>query len=103
MKNEYLWKALRRGSHGGVDVVGFKNAPRHSVLAGQTLRHFIDNYATEAEALAAHPECNPEGYDSAFTGPEVSVAHLPGEDDPVAGGMWPDDIGDDHHREGDEW
>ena len=29
----YLWKSLRRGKYGGVDVVGFKEAPRSSVLA----------------------------------------------------------------------
>lgn len=89
-RREYLWKALRVGRYGGYDVVGFKEAPRNSVLSGQTLTCFIDNYASEAEARAAHPDA--EGFTSGWTGPQVSVSHLPGEDDPVPGGMYPDDI-----------
>jgi len=90
-KSEYLWKSLRWSKYGGVDVVGFKEAPRHSVLAGQTLTCFIDNYEDEAAARAAHPDCV-ESFTSKWTAPQVSVAHLPGEDDPVPGGMYPDDI-----------
>lgn len=92
MKGGWQWKALRRGTYGGVDVVGFKDAPASSVLAGQTLRHFIDNFPDEAAARAAHPDVA-ECWDSKFTGPQVSVAHLPGEDDQEPGGAWPDDIG----------
>jgi hypothetical protein len=87
---EFLYKKLRAGQYGGVDVVGFKKAPRHSVLAGQVLRHFIDNYESEEAALKAHPDA--EGYSSKFTDPPVSLNHLPGEDDPVPGGMYPDDL-----------
>jgi len=52
----YIWKALRVGRYGGVDVVGFREAPASSVLAGQTLTCFIDNFATEAEARTAYPD-----------------------------------------------
>ena len=52
----YLWKALRHGKYGGIDVVGFKEAARSSVLAGQILTVFIDNYDTEEAALIAYPE-----------------------------------------------
>jgi hypothetical protein len=86
---KYLYKKLRAGKYGGIDVVGFAEAPASSVLAGQTLKHFIDNYETEEAAKAAHPDA--EGYSSVFTDPPVSLAHLPGENDPVAGGMYPDD------------
>ena len=87
---EFLYKKLRQSQYGGVDVVGFKEAPRSSVLSGQVLKHFIDSYETEEEALKAHPDA--EGYSNKYTDPQVSLRHLPGEDDPVSGGMYPDDI-----------
>lgn len=87
---EYLYKKLRVGKYGGVDVVGFFEQ-KSGVLAGQVLKQFIDNYDTEAEAKSAHPDA--EGYSSRFTDPQVSLSHLPGENDPVPGGMYPDDLG----------
>lgn len=89
---DYRYYKLRVGSHGGVDVLGFGTYPDSSVLAGQTSKTFIDNFPTEEAALAAYPQA--KGYTSRFTEPVVSLNHLPGEDDPVAGGMYPDDIGD---------
>lgn len=76
----YIWKALRVGRYGGVDVVGFREAPAGSVLAGQTLTCFIDNFATEAEARCAYPETVAE-WTSKWTAPRVSVAHLPDDGD----------------------
>lgn len=78
-KNDYLWKNLRASKYGGVDVVGFREAPSSSVLAGQTLLHFIDNYDTEEEARAAHPDA--KEYTSKWTAPQVSVNHLSDEGD----------------------
>jgi hypothetical protein len=75
----YLWKALRHGRYGGVDVVGFFTAPASSVLAGQTLTRWLDNYPDEAAARAAHPDCV-DGFTSKFTGPRVSLAHLPDDE-----------------------
>ena len=95
---EFLYKKLRPSQYGGVDVVGFKQAPRNSVLSGQVLKHFIDSYETEEEALKAHPDA--EGYSNKYTDPQVSLSHLPGEDDPVAGGMYPDDIDEQGMSEG---
>lgn len=95
---EFLYKKLRPSQYGGVDVVGFKQAPRSSVLSGQVLKHFIDSYETEEEALKAHPDA--EGYSNKYTDPQVSLDHLPGEDDPVAGGMYPDDIDEQGMLEG---
>lgn len=83
----YLWKALRHSKYGGIDVVGFKEAERSSVLAGQYLTCFIDNYESAAAALIEYPEAK----DNGCAGP-VSVSHLPDENDPVWGGMYPDDI-----------
>lgn len=87
---EFLYKKLRRDQYGGVDVVGFKEVTS-GVLAGQVVRCFIDSYETEAEASAQHPDA--EGFSSDFTDPVVSLSHLPDENDPVSGGMYPDDIG----------
>jgi hypothetical protein len=81
---------LRHSKYGGVDVLGFGTYPRNSVLAGQTSKVFIDAFDDEAAALAAYPKA--EGFSSAWTDPQVSLSHLPGENDPVAGGMYPDDI-----------
>ncbi len=88
--NDFLWKALRRGKYGGVDVVAFREMPESSVLAGQTVTVFLDNYATEELARKDYPDV--EGFTNEWLQPPVSVAHLPGEDDPVPGGMYPDDI-----------
>ena len=76
MEDKYLWKSLRRGKYGGIDVVGFKEAEESSVLAGQTLTCFIDNYEDEVTARAEHPDAT-EGFTSKWTAPRVSVAHLP--------------------------
>lgn len=89
----YLYKKLRLNPDGSVDVVGFYTAPEHSVLAGQTLKRFINTYNSEEEAKQAHPDA--EGYSSKYTDPQVSLRQLPGEEDPVPGGMYPDDIKED--------
>ena len=88
---EYLYKQLRRNPE-GVDVVGFKEETS-GVLKGQTIRCFIDAYNTEEEARAAHPDA--EGWSHKLLDPQVSLSHLPGENDHVPGGALPDDIGDE--------
>ena len=65
---------------------------RSSVLAGQTKKRFVDWFDSEAEALAAYPGAE-IGYRSAHN----TYSHLPGPDDPVPGGMYPDDIDDGGH------
>ena len=103
-EEHFEYKKLRRSTGGygeGIDVVGYKPAKRSSVLAGQMLAHFIDSYDTEEEALEAHPDA--EGYTSKFTDPGPSLDHLPDENDPVPGGMYPDDIDDDEPDREPEW
>jgi galactokinase/mevalonate kinase-like predicted kinase len=86
----YFWKALRVAQFGsGIDVVGFFEQ-KGGVLDGQTLKKFIDNFSTEEEARAAHPDVI--GFSSPLIESHVSLVHLPNEDDPVPGGMYPDDI-----------
>lgn len=93
---EFSYKKLRMNPDGGVDVVGFYTAPEHSVLAGQTVKRFINSYDSEEAAKQAHPDA--EGYSSKWTDPQVSLRHLPGEEDPVPGGMYPDDIMEDESK-----
>ncbi|HEY0821964.1 MAG TPA: hypothetical protein VGD46_24520 [Rhizobacter sp.] len=61
---------------------------RAGVLAGQPMKVFLDSYATRDAAMAAHPSAVPG---SKWTDPQVSLEHLPDENDPVPGGMYPDD------------
>jgi hypothetical protein len=72
-------------------VHGFGVYEQHSVLAGQSRKVRLHSYATKAEALEVYPEAE-NGND--FSDPQVSVAHLPGENDFVPGGAYPDDIDD---------
>lgn len=88
---DILWKSLRDGGwSGGVDVVAFYTAPEHSVLAGQTLKRHLGCYPDEASARVAHPDVT--GWTHPLIEPSVSLHHLPGENDPVPGGMYPDDF-----------
>lgn len=82
----------------GVRVYLWGNYPKHSVLAGQRCRVFLGDYDTEALARAALGEqrfrLRVEVLEAPSSRPYTSLAHLPGEDDPVPGGMYPDDIGE---------
>jgi len=60
------------------------------VLKGNPMKKFLASFNTEAEAKAVYGDMN---FSSKWTEPTVSLSHLPGEDDPVPGGMYPDDIG----------
>lgn len=82
---------LRRGKWGGVDVMGWGTYPASSVLAGQAMKVFVDNFDTEQEALAQYPHAQ---WSHALVEPQVNLSHLPGENDMVPGGALPDDIND---------
>lgn len=61
--------------------------PPSSVLAGQNCKQYMASYNTIAQAFAEFPLAT-FGYRDACN----YYNHLPGEDDPVPGGMYPDDI-----------
>lgn len=82
---------LRHGKRGGVDVLGWGTYPASSVLAGQPMKVFLDNYDSEEAALAAYPSAQ---WSHAMLDPQVNLSHLPGENDMVPGGALPDDIDD---------
>jgi hypothetical protein len=86
---DYLTLRHGRGPMAGVDVLGWSTYPDISVLAGQPMKVFLDNFPTEEEARAKFPQA--EGFSNAWTEPQVSLAHLPGPDDNVPGGRLPDD------------
>lgn len=69
-------------------VYGWGTYPRSSVLAGQPMKQFIDSFDTEEAARERYPNVTAS---NRLLDPVVSLAHLPGEDDPVPGGMYPDD------------
>ena len=65
--------------------------PAGSVLAGQDRKRFVKRFGFEQGALNAYPTAT-VGYRDAHN----TYSHLPGPDDPVPGGMYPDDYPDDH-------
>ena len=69
-------------------VYGWGTHPESSVLAGQPRKVFIDAFPNEPEARFRFPQAD-EGTHRRSAG--NTFGHLPGEDDPVPGGMFPDD------------
>ena len=80
---------MRHSQYGGIDVLGWGTYPKTSVLAGQPMKVWLCRFPTEEAARQAYPTVT--GFSNKFTEPQVSLAHLPSEDDPVPGGMYPDD------------
>lgn len=83
--------SIEPGKYGGYSVYEWGVYERSSVLAGQVKKQYRDG-GEDLEALKAK-----------WPGAEVSnyvrsannyYGHLPGEDDPVPGGMYPDDYDD---------
>lgn len=88
--DRFDYYTLRVGKWGGVDVLGWGTYAEGSVLAGQPKKVFLGNFDDEASARAAYPKA--EQFSNAWTGPRVSLSHLPDENTPAPGGMYPDDI-----------
>lgn len=72
-------------------VYGWSIYPTSSVLAGQNCKVFIEWFDSEEEARIAYPNAV-EGI--GFRDAGNTYSHLPDENDPVPGGMYPDDIDD---------
>lgn len=91
VKFDYFTITNARAPLDGFNVYGWKPAARSSVLAGRgPLKHFIENYPTLEAAKAEYPKANTS---NVWIEPVISLRDLPGEEDPVEGGMFPDDIG----------
>ena len=84
---DYYEKRAHGGNH-EVTVLGFGTYGRSSVLAGQPMKKAVGWFDSEEEAEAMY---GPMNWWNKYMSAEASVSHLPGEDDPVPGGMYPDD------------
>lgn len=92
MSYDYITFEAAASRHGGFTtgfcVYGWDTYPRSSVLAGQQRKVFLDHFERLDQVQAAYP-------DAVGSHPlierVISLNHLPGEDDPVPGGMYPDD------------
>lgn len=89
---DFDYYTLRHSRRGGIDVLGWSTYERGSVLEGQPKRVWLDHFETIEEAQQAYPQAST--FSNAWTEPQVSLSHLPGEDDPAPGGAWPDDLED---------
>ncbi len=58
----------------GVIVYGWGTYERHSVLAGQASKMFLEMFDTEAQAVEVYGNMN---YSSKWTEPDISLNHLP--------------------------
>lgn len=87
-RKKFDYYTMNAEPDGSVWVYGWGTYERSSVLAGQAMKRGLDHFDTEAEAIAVYGDMN---YSSKWTEPGVSLNHLPGEDDFVAGGAYPDD------------
>lgn len=85
-KFEYYEK--RQSGDGRIEVLGYRKYPRSSVLAGQLGKVFVESFDTEEEAEAKYGSMN---WWNKWLSASPSVSHLPGEDDFVPGGAYPDD------------
>lgn len=83
----YEYYEKRKGKRGGVDILGWKRVTT-GVLKGRMVKHYLGNLPTEEEAEGKYGEMN---WYSPWTSPETSLNDLPGPEDPVPGGMYPDD------------
>lgn len=62
----------------------------HSVLAGQTKKSFVRSFDSLKELEEHYPNLR----ESHRGDHQNTINHLPGENDPVPGGMYPDDWDD---------
>jgi hypothetical protein len=73
-----------------IAVHGWGIYKESSVLAGQPMKVFIDFFDTPEAALKKFPTATAS---STWTEPKNTFDHLPDENTPEPGGMYPDDIG----------
>ncbi len=85
------WFTIRPDSRLGFVVHGFGTYSHNSVLSGQTMKKYLACFDTDIEALEIYPEAE---NGNCWTDPQVSLSHLPDENDFVAGGAYPDDYED---------
>lgn len=65
-------------NHRGITVHGWGTYDKHSVLAGQARKIFLDHYDTPAQAIEIYGDMN---YSSTWTEPQINLNHLPDDGD----------------------
>lgn len=90
-RRKFQYYTMNTEPDGGVFVYGWGVYNRSSVLAGQAMKKGLEYFDTAEEAIAVYGDMN---FSSKWTEPQVSLNHLPGENDFVAGGAYPDDWND---------
>lgn len=71
---QYEYFEKRLGQHGHTEVIGWREMPPSSVLAGQLVKCFLASFETEAEAEKVFGSM---GWFNQYTAPQTSVDHLP--------------------------
>jgi len=89
LKSKYWRFSYEEKPNLGLCAYGWGEYPRGSVLAGQPMKVFLESFESLEALLAKYPSANGGGR---WVDPQVNLNHLPGEDDPAVGGMWPDDL-----------
>jgi len=84
----YTYEATEFGDFA---VYAWGTYERTSVLAGQPKKSFVGAFDTLEQVLENCPKAVARG---TIIKPRVSLAHLPDESTPVAGGLYPDDWAD---------
>ena len=90
-KKKFEYYTMNAEADGSVYVYGWGTYERSSVLAGQAMKRGLAHFDTAEEAIAVYGDMN---FSSKWTEPSVSLNHLPGENDFVPGGAYPDDWDD---------
>ena len=90
-RKKFEYYTMNAEPDGTVFVYGWGVYERSSVLAGQARKVGLDGFDSAEEAMAVYGDMN---YSSKWTEPQVSLNHLPGPDDFVPGGAYPDDFND---------
>ena len=91
----YDYYTLTNEGNGIYTVHAWGRYSSSSVLAGQARKVFIESFehlGHHEDAMAkAQAEYGDMNWSNKWTEPQVSLNHLPGEDDFVPGGAYPDD------------
>lgn len=90
-RKKFQYYTMNAEPDGGVFVYGWGVYERSSVLAGQARKVGLDYFDTAEQAKKVYGEMN---FSSKWTEPGISLNHLPGENDFVPGGAYPDDFDD---------
>jgi hypothetical protein len=91
--NRFDRHTIQLQDDGKCTVYGWGIYPRSSVLSGQPMKVYLKSFESMEDAKDAYPDAT---LSNKFLDPQVSLNHLPSENDSVPGGAYPDDYDDDY-------